>query len=309
MFYFLIPLFIIIASAGWIIFIIVRRFPQLSLLEVEKLKEVKQAKIKEDLKKQRFIRALAAAKIQLKNKLIFLSVFGCKWVQLQTAFRQKVGQAQIKYKKAVLASVKKEENKKIPSTTDIVEIGKILRQADEALERGDGNFAERKYIEVIKNDKRNIEAYRGLGKVYMDMEKYQEAEETFKFLLKLSPRDDRVYNRLAMLAQSTGDLEKAAEYFERAINIDNTLAIRYYDLGLIYAKLNKLAPATQNFRRAVKIEPNNPKYLDQLLKISIICRDIELAKETLAKLKEVNPENQVIIEYENEIENFEDGTL
>jgi len=290
MFLYILPLVILFLCLGVIAIIVVRKFPQLSVLEVEKITEIKQAKVKEDLKKQRFERSLVKKGEKIKEFFKIFNFFYLGWKKVQTSFRQRVFQAQEKYKKISI-----EEEKDIIPTEKPEEketIQGLLFKGEEALERGDLSFAERKYIEVLKKDSKNIEAYRGLAKIYMDLDKYKEAEETFKFLLKLNPRDDRAYNRLGMIAEKKGEMEKAIEYFEKAISLDNSLAIRYFDLGRLYAKVGKPALALRNFAKAVDIEPQNPKYLDQLIEISIICRDPEMAKEALARLQEVNPQNQ-----------------
>ncbi|MBI3626728.1 tetratricopeptide repeat protein, partial [Candidatus Uhrbacteria bacterium] len=78
-----------------------------------------------------------------------------------------------------------------------------------------------------------------------------------------------------------------------------------YDLGRIYARLNKPAAALKSFAKAVKIEPNNPKYLDQLLEMSIITRDKETAEDVLGRLEAVNPGNQKLTEFRQRIEELE----
>ncbi|MBI5731857.1 MAG: tetratricopeptide repeat protein [Candidatus Magasanikbacteria bacterium] len=298
-------LILILASLIGLGFIVVRKFPQLAAIEVEKLEEVKQAQVKEEIKLLMFKRALSGLGRAVKEKIKFLSLVKAGWEKLQTAFRIKVRQFQERYKKTILEEVKKQKKPKKIGTQTMVTVGALLRQADEALQRGDLTFAERKYIEVIKQDQKNIEAYRGLGKVYMDMEKYGEAEETFNFLLKLVPRDDRIYNRLGMVAEREGDWEKAARYFEKAIELDDSRAIRFYDLGWIYEKQNRPAPALKCYAKAVKLEPNNPKYLDRLLEMSIISKDKDLAEAVLQKLKAVNPENQKLGEFKERIGEIE----
>jgi len=302
MVFYIIPLIIIILSFLGIGFIVVRKFPQLSVLEVEKIEEVKQAKIKEDLKMQRFQRSLSQVGQKARNNLKFLSFFNTAWLKAQESFRKKVATAERKYKKILKEEAKKNPEKEVPEQGEVETINTLMQKADEALARGDLLFAERKYIEVLKKDQRNFEAYRGLGKVYLDMEKYKEAEETFIFLLKFLPNDDRVFNRLGMVMERQGNLDKAAFYFEKAVALNPDLAVRYFDLGRLYIKLNKPALALRNFAKAADIEPANPKYLDQLVEISIICRDPDMAKAALARLREVNPENQKLEEMLERIE-------
>lgn len=299
----LIPLLIIFISLGGIVYIIIKKFPQLAALEVEKIAEVKQAKVKQELALQRFERSLKNFNAKAKKLLGYLSFFSTVWEKSQDKFRKKVYQVQEKYKKTVIEELEKKDKEEIylePVAKEDTVVA-LLEQAEQAFLKGDYSFAERKYIDVIKKDPRNVEAYRGLGKIYFDQDKYKEAYETFKFLIKLNPQDSRAYNRLGMIAERMLNYEEAAEFFEEAIKLDKTLAIRYYDLGRIYAKLNKPAAALKSFLKSVKIEPNNPRYLDQLLEMSIITRDKDMALQILAKLEEVNPQNQKLTEFKERI--------
>lgn len=300
MFYSLIPLFIIFLSLAGIIIIIIRKFPQLAALDVDKIEDVKQAKVKEELSLQRFNRGLQKIGAVVGSSLEYLSFLVSGWRKIQNSFRIKVHQIREKYKKSIIEDLeRKEEKSEIPEGA--MSSQSLVAQADEVFEKGDLTFAERKYIEAIRLDPRNIEAYRGLGKVYMDMEKYKEAEETFKFITKLNPRDDRIFNRLGIIEEQLGNYEEAAEYFKKAIEINGSFAIRFYDLGILYARLNKPAAALKAFLKAVKIEPNNPKYLDQLLEMSIITRDLEMAESVLERLMAVNPDNQKLGEFRQKI--------
>ena len=59
--------------------------------------------------------------------------------------------------------------------------------------------------------------------------------------------------------------------------------------------------AIKNFKEALKLQPNNPKLLDLLLKISIMVKDKKIANSTLKLLKLADPENQKIQDLENEV--------
>ncbi len=59
-------------------------------------------------------------------------------------------------------------------------------------------------------------------------------------------------------------------------------------------KLNQLEQGLENIKKALDIEPDNPKLLDFLLDLSIIMGDKELANKTLNRLIEVNPDNKKI---------------
>lgn len=324
MFYSLFPLILIFASLAAIVIIVARKFPQLSALEPEKLPEVKQAKVKEEIKLHKFNRALSNFGKKISHQLKFF-VFAQKgWLLMQAKFRVMVFHLREKYQRSVLAELRQaikevkgakesrgekiaaEKKTRKKKETLAAPSGNLLEQAENFLNQGDLTAAERKFIEAIKRNAKEIEAYRGLGKVYLEMKKYKEAKETFEFLLKLQPDDDRAYNRLGMVAEEQGDWKQAAKYFEEAVRLNDKLAVRFYDLGRAYAALQRPAAGLRNFAKAVEIEPNNPKYLDQLLEMSIITGDADLAKEIYNRLRLVNPENAKLVEFKQRIEEVED---
>ena len=60
--------------------------------------------------------------------------------------------------------------------------------------------------------------------------------------------------------------------------------------------------AKQNIQEALDLEPNNPRYLDLILDLSIMKKDKESALYYLEKLAEVNPENNKLNELSERIE-------
>ena len=80
------------------------------------------------------------------------------------------------------------------------------------------------------------------------------------FVLKLSPKDASVHASLGEIAELEGDVKKAFEYFSKAKDLN----------------------------------PNNPKYLDFYIEAAIAKEDYYEAEQGLARLQQVNPENQKI---------------
>lgn len=307
MFYSILPIVIILASLIGIVIIIVRKFPQLTVVEVEKIEEVKIAKKKEQIKLLKFQRSLKVLVDKIKKYAGHITFFKTRWEAVQAKFRIAVYGWQERYKKARLEEIKTKaaEQTEEKAQEAVQEVNTLLQMADDAYSRNDLSLAETRYIEVIKQEPYNVEAYRGLGKVYFDLKKYKEAIESFEFLLKLKPDDGKALNRLGMIAEEQNDWDGAVRYFEAAVKVDDSLAIRYFDLGRAYASLNKPALSLRNFAKAVNIEPNNPKYLDQLLEISLVSQDADLAKATFDRLRLVNPENQKLLEFQQRIRDLE----
>lgn len=310
----------IFISLAAIAIIVARKFPQMTGLDTEKLPEVKQAKIKEEIQFQKFLRHLSSWGERLRNWSRFLVFLKKGWLWTQGRFRVAVHNLQEKYKKSVIAEFKRAvkepatiklkkglaKKKLAPPAPATSPADDILRQAEKSREAGDLPTAERLFIEVIKTNPREAEAYRGLGKTYLAMKKLKEAKETFEFLAKLKPVEDRVYNYLGMTAEAQGKKAEAIRYFEEAVRLNDKLAVRFYDLGWMYASVKRPAAALRNFARATEIEPNNPKYLDQLLEMSIITGDVDLAREVYDRLRLTNPENQKLPEFRQRIEEMEE---
>lgn len=321
MFYSFFPIVLIFISLAAIVIVVARKFPQMTGLDTEKLPEVKQAKIKEEIQFQKFLRHLNSLGVKLKSRSKYLGFFKKGWLAAQGRFRVVVHNLQEKYKKSVIAEFKKEvkesaaaektkngaAKKKTAASAPLANQGDdLLKQAEKSREAGDLPTAERFFIEVIKTNPREAEAYRGLGKTYLAMKKLKEAKETFEFLAKLKPNEDRVYNYLGMVAEAQGKKAEAIRYFEEAVRLNDRLAVRFYDLGRMYASVKRPAAALRNFARAIEIEPNNPKYLDQLLEMSIITGDVDLGQEVYDRLRLTNPENQKLPEFKQRIEEMEE---
>lgn len=298
--YAFVPILLIFLSLGVIIVIIVNKFPQLRALDTSALPKVKEAKVKEAIKYQKFSRGFK--KLAAKGKPL-AKLVNKLWEQIQTRFRELVKAVQVKYQE--ISEAAKTPPVEPATAKPPGEITDLLAEAESLANAGDFEQAERKYLAAIKLDGKAIEAFRGLGRIYFDQGKYKQARETYDYILKLSPNDERAYNRLGRLAEIDGDWELAAKYFEVAARLNNRRAICFFDLGRAYAALNKPAAALRNFARAVQLEPNNPKYLDQLLEMSIISGDSDLARETYDRLRLANPDNQKLAEFKQRIEEME----
>ncbi|PIW37085.1 MAG: hypothetical protein COW24_01980 [Candidatus Kerfeldbacteria bacterium CG15_BIG_FIL_POST_REV_8_21_14_020_45_12] len=140
---------------------------------------------------------------------------------------------------------------------------------DGATKFKDENYAdaEQVLLDVIRLSPKEIEAYEYLGEIYLARKEYDHAIETLKFARELNPNDDRIY----------------------------------LDLGNVFEQQGSLERATENYKQCVKLAPNNPRNLSALLNVALAKKDRFLARETLWKLKEVNPENQKLAELDAQV--------
>lgn len=143
--------------------------------------------------------------------------------------------------------------------------------------------------------------------------------------LDLSSANAEIFNFIGLIKQQECDFESAINYFKEAIKTALKKDEYYYNLGSTYFKLGDILQAKKYYNYAISIEPDNPNYhfalanfyysqkqykraLEELkydffeanLLKSIIFYDsgyYAIAKKELEKLKEEQPENELILCY------------
>ncbi|HLD31449.1 MAG TPA: tetratricopeptide repeat protein [Patescibacteria group bacterium] len=290
--YSLLPFILISLSLVIIAVIVVRKFPQLTLLDVDSIPEVKLARKKEELMRKRLD---AKAEIWDKKSRKMFQPF-VRWAKgVQLAFRQYVGRV---HGQILKVAAKKEQTKKVGAE----EIKAIMRQGEEALANKDYEGAEKKFIEVIRLKPKNQEAYLNLGKVYQAQGELTEAGETLDFLLRLNPDHDQAIVLLAEMAEAQNQLEAAIDYYQRSLLLTDNNPARFLKLADLLEKIGKYEPALEAIQQAADIEPQNPKYLDRLVEVSVKCGNKELAEKAYSQLRMVNPENNKLSFFREQID-------
>ena len=297
-------IFIILGIIGLsgLLYIISRKFLSLSLIDVEKSVS-KTKKIKNTIIASRFHRLLNEKGKKPKEILKGASE------KMKAGFDRMIDNLMEIEKRTerTATAVKKPETttEKKPKVKTSKAEDKIFALLREAASLGEGDSwkqAEGKYIEILKIDSKNIEAYQGLGRLYLENGKNNEARQIFEFLLKLGAEDADMYISLANLSWEEENLDEAKTYFLKALSLDGTKVAARVNLGLVFSELGDKDSAAQQFRAALELEPKNPRYLDLLIESSIKFGNKDLAKQVLKNLKEVNPENKKIEEFKKRIE-------
>lgn len=144
----------------------------------------------------------------------------------------------------------------------------LFNEFDQFIKEEKNVEAEQKLIEIINLDNKNIKAFRALGGLYRERKSYVDAKQTFEHVLKL-------------------EKEESGE--------------TYFDLSLVGIDSEDFTGAMGNIKKALAIEPNNPRYLDTLFNISIINKDKAVALEAYERMAEANPENQKLNEMKSRL--------
>ncbi len=270
---------IIIICSVVIIYIILRRFPEVANIDISTIPEEKAIQIKNRILADRLTRKT------LKHINSITRILVPIWKFFQTRFRaiyQKVFELEKKYRSKYRPLLSQEELNK--------NIEELLKKASEFVEKQEYASAERQYIEILSLDKKNYKAYKGLSNVYIYQKDYDRAIEVLEYIIKLNIK------RLSKLERINTPV-----MIELKEKIKKDLAEDYISLGMVYRNLDKLDLCFDYFSKAVDLMPNHPRYLDLLLDVSIILGKKVFAMDVFNKLKKVNPTNNKLDQFSERI--------
>jgi len=278
---------IIILSLIWLGFLVYRHLPDLKNLDTETLEQTNQGKTKNDILQAKLSRQSQVIKKKVgdilkdKNEL-----FGSRFKHLKNW----VGNLESKYQPDLS---KEEENKSV---------NEILAEANNLIEQEDYDLAEKKLIQIITKDKRNIKAYKSLGGIYFAKKDYDQAEEIYQYLIRLYIAQEKKTGQHDFEVLKSTKLEDLESEFLDSLEINPEITICYDHLGEIYEITEKDDKALDCYLKASSISPNNPKYLDKLIALGIEFRDKGLARKALNRLRQINPNNAKLDNYRRAIE-------
>ena len=259
----IIPLIIIVVSFLVIGFLFYKKIPALRVIDVDSIPKEQARKIKEKIILGKFKRA-GGGKVKVLNKkstqvVDKVSKHGRRAVQKLYALEQ--------YYQKLKRTASEGQHAYDQDT-----IKKLIQDAESLIRKDEFIPAEKIFIDIISHNPKNVDAYEGLGNLFMENEQFDQARETFQFSLKLSPKDASVLVSLAELE----------------------------------IKLDKPKAAVEHLRKAVTKRSKNPKYLDMYIETAFDAGSLKDAREGIKLLKEVNPENTKIASFEKKFNKMKD---
>lgn len=196
----------VIIGAYLIYTVLVKKFPQLKLIDLSTLSKERHAEAKSRIIKNRFERSMG--ELQTKTK----SAFGRLGERLQKGYNRLYGSL-----KRVEEGI---EQKTAKSPNELSgRAARLSAEAEKLVGEERWEEAEKRYIEMLKFDAKNAAAYRGLAGVYLNQRLYDQARETLEYLVKLDPADSHRVE-LGRLYLAGGELPKAFEQFRTAVQAE-----------------------------------------------------------------------------------------
>ncbi len=249
---------LLVVCVGIVVWLGVKKLPELRVVDPASSKEAKEKEIKQTILRKRLERIGGEHAAALKR-----NVFVPVGRGMQNAVRRMAGKLtaiERKYAERQKGGGEKLHNPEV--------LRALVREAEELMDDERYEVAEKKLIEVVSHDPKNIPAYERLGHLYLQTKDFAGARETFQFLTRLSPKDASVLASLGEVADAEGRLEDAKGFYKQALDLS----------------------------------PKNPKYIDFYISAVIAVGDVHEATTALEHLREVNPDNQKIPEFEETIE-------
>jgi tetratricopeptide (TPR) repeat protein len=149
---------------------------------------------------------------------------------------------------------------KTPEEKKKLKHNEIVKTADEHLKKKEYNSAEFEYGRAIKLDEDSVRANYGMGKVYVETGRIEEAKQIFKKLSQtealFEEENKHLFNEFGIDLRKQGMYDEAIVNYEKAVSIapkDETL---YYNLGRAYKEKGDYKTAYEKVKKALEIKPD-----------------------------------------------------
>ncbi len=297
MYNFIFPVIILI-SLVIIAYLILPKIPSLANLDVNNLPEELEQKKKKELVIKRLEGKGRELGRRITDNLYFLKN---AWFFLQNRFRILVHKIEKlwRYEESVRS---KEKDKEMTQAEKDGKLNSLIKEAENFFAVQNYDKAEEFFIAALRLDPKSPTIYRGLADTYLAKKSYNEAVETYEFLLTLNKNDDNVLMKLGEIKEMQNKLDEAIGYYQQAAVIGDSLSPRFFHLAELLLRINQSEVAKEAIKEACSLEPKNPKYLDLLIETAIICDDKLLAEKSWEELRMVNPENNKLSDFRERID-------
>ncbi len=294
----LIPLIFLALAVGclaWAAFLLARRWTDLRLLDPLTIKEEQYRAKRETMIRKRFER-MRAERSQPFRRMgrAFARQFGALYDGATHRLRAI---------ESTYGSVKSPFSSLTPTTRERIKV--LLTEARSLMRDVKWAEAEKRFLDVLALDPHHVEAYKGLGQIYLKQKLYPQAQETFSFILKMKRADDATYAALADIEEAAGHWHEAELYRLHAVELGGKQAYRHAELAQHYTETGDLLKAWPSAKRAVELEPNSAKYVEQALEIAVGMGDPQEARLWYQKFRLLSDDRSRFQYWREKVEGLE----
>lgn len=111
-------------------------------------------------------------------------------------------------------------------------------------------------LQAIRKNNFLTDAHNNLGVIYLDQNKLDLAEQSFKKAVEIDPGFKTGYMNLGVVYDRKNELDKALDMYKTVLQKYPDYPLGILNLGIGYRRLNMLDQAMEQFQKAVKIKPD-----------------------------------------------------
>ncbi|MBR4508173.1 MAG: tetratricopeptide repeat protein [Elusimicrobiaceae bacterium] len=166
---------------------------------------------------------------------------------------------------------------------------KCLNKSKEFFEQKEYSYAQKTLESCLKNDPKNVDVLVSLGGVCMKQNNYNEAikyfKESLKNMAKTSPYVSYVYARIGDSYSHLQDFTRAANYYEASLNYEPANINSLVGKGICEEKKGNIQKAAEYFKKALAVDFTNLIARERLIALEPQVLSYE---ELISTMKERN---------------------
>lgn len=199
-----------------------------------------------------------------KDKLLVGTIWGA--VILVVALIILVGYLYLRYESETQSDTVERELKTLEHIEDVDSKSPLpnIVQGELYYREGDEGRAEAEFKKALVKDPTEPRALVELGTIYVQSERFDEAEELLEEVIRLRKNSQyanvdiflaEAYYQMGILRVEQADCERASDNFEQSVIINPTDADAKYQLGACYLVLERFDDAVEVLRTATEFDP------------------------------------------------------
>lgn len=127
------------------------------------------------------------------------------------------------------------------------------------------------------------------GQLLRERGDFDAAGKCIERAAQISPGAAAVWFERGMLAESTHQLQRAVESYQRALSLDKSHAMANMQLGTLFGRAGKDALALQHFAAAVEALPNSPRAHNNFATANFAANQLDVAERHYRRAVELAP--------------------
>ncbi|MFZ5366174.1 MAG: tetratricopeptide repeat protein [Patescibacteria group bacterium] len=148
------------------------------------------------------------------------------------------------------------------------------------------------WLATAKTSPSSAQNHNNLGDYYARHGNLEKAAEEFKKAIEINPRYGDAYHNLANTYQQMGKTDLAIESYQKALSFNPNLWQSYQNLATIYFEKEKYDLAKLELEKAIKVNPQNTNLYTNLGIVYLKLGEKQKAQETFQQALQIDPNDQ-----------------